>query len=234
MVAGRMAEAAAALIESWDQAQRRIACRPFPDEDERRLWYYTPTDHGGLPLAAMNPSQQRTVHRLVATGLSTPGYVTVAVIMGLDNILDQLEGWSVDFERKRGRDSMLYYVTIFGDPCTDAPWGWRFGGHHVSMHYTIGRRLGHTPRDHRRHPSLEAQDRSRPGRCRHRIGARCAHSEVMPASGPAPALPRSLPCCYRLRGSPPERRVPAFPPGAAGRRGPRAPPGHLGESAILH
>jgi hypothetical protein len=137
MVAGRMAEAAAALIESWDQAQRRIACRPFPDEDERRLWYYTPTDHGGLPLTAMNPSQQRTVHRLVATGLSTPGYVTVAVIMGLDNILDQLEGWSVDFLRERGRDPMLYYVTIFGEPGTDAPWGWRFGGHHVSLHYTI-------------------------------------------------------------------------------------------------
>ena len=71
MVAGRMAEAAAMLIESLDQAQRRIACRPFPDEDERRLWYYTPTDHGGLPLAAMGPIQHRNVHRLVATGLST-------------------------------------------------------------------------------------------------------------------------------------------------------------------
>jgi hypothetical protein len=137
MVAGRMAEAAAMLIESWDQAQRRIACRPFPDEDERRLWYYTPTDHGGLPLAAMGPIQHRNVHRLVATGLSTPGYVTVAVIMGLDNILDQLEGWSVDFRRERGRDPMLYYITIFGEPGTDAPWGWRFGGHHVSLHYTI-------------------------------------------------------------------------------------------------
>ena len=82
MVAGRMAEAAAMLIESLDQAQRRIACRPFPDEAERRLWYYTPTDHGGLPLAAMGPIQQRNVHRLVASGLSTPGYVTVAADHG--------------------------------------------------------------------------------------------------------------------------------------------------------
>ncbi len=137
IVAGRMAEAAAMLIESLDQAQRRIACRPFPDEDERRLWYYTPTDHGGLPLAAMGATQHRNVHRLVATGLSTAGYVTVAVIMGLDNILDQLEGWSVDFGRERGRDPLLYYITIFGEPGGDAPWGWRFGGHHVSLHYTI-------------------------------------------------------------------------------------------------
>jgi hypothetical protein len=147
MVAGRMAEAAATLIESWDQAQRRIACRPFPDEAERRLWYYTPTDHGGLPLAAMGPVQHRNVHRLVATGLSTPGYVTVALIMGLDNILDQLEGWSVDFGRERGRDPLLYYITIFGAPGGDAPWGWRFGGHHVSLHYTIigGQVVGSTP-----------------------------------------------------------------------------------------
>jgi Protein of unknown function (DUF3500) len=137
MVAGRMAEAAATLIDSWDQAQRRVACRPFPDEDERRLWYYTPTDHGGLPLAAMGGVQRQNVHRLVATGLSTPGYVTVAVIMGLDDILDQLEGWSVDFGRERGRDPQLYYITIFGEPGGDAPWGWRFGGHHVSLHYTI-------------------------------------------------------------------------------------------------
>jgi Protein of unknown function (DUF3500) len=137
MVAGRMAEAAAMLIESLDRAQRRIACRPFPDEDERRLWYYTPTDHGGLPLAAMGPIQRRNVHRLVASGLSTPGYVTVAVIIGLENVLDQLEGWSVDFGRERGRDPLLYYITIFGEPGGGAPWGWRFGGHHVSLHYTI-------------------------------------------------------------------------------------------------
>ena len=137
MVAGRMAEAAAILIESWDQAQRRVACRPFPDEDERRLWYYTPTDHGGLPLAAMRAIQHRNVHRLLATGLSTAGYVTVAAIVGLENILDQLEGWSVDFGRERGRDPLLYYITIFGEPGGDAPWGWRFGGHHVSLHYTI-------------------------------------------------------------------------------------------------
>jgi hypothetical protein len=136
MVAGRMAEAAAVLVESLDQAQRRVACRRFPDEDERRLWYYTPTDHGGLPLAAMGAIQQRNVQRLVASGLSTPGYVTVAVIMGLENVLDQVEGWSVDFGRERGRDPQLYYVTIFGEPGGDA-WGWRFGGHHVSLHYTI-------------------------------------------------------------------------------------------------
>jgi len=95
----------------------------------------------------MTPTQQRNVHRLVASGLSRPGYVTVALIIGLDNILDELEGFTVDFGRERGRDPTLYYITIFGEPGRDAPWGWRFGGHHVSLHYTVigGEVVGSTP-----------------------------------------------------------------------------------------
>jgi hypothetical protein len=137
VIAGRMAEAAAKLIKSWNRTQREVACRPWPDDDERRLWFYTPTDHGGLPLSAMSPTQQRHTHRLVASGLSRAGYVTVALIIGLDNILDELEGFSVDFARERGRDPGLYYMTVFGEPGRDTAWGWRFGGHHVSLHYSI-------------------------------------------------------------------------------------------------
>ncbi|MGI9493560.1 MAG: DUF3500 domain-containing protein [Geminicoccaceae bacterium] len=136
ILAGKMAEAATELVSALDQAQYQTACRPFPDDDERRLWFYTPTDHGGLPLSAMSSTQHRLVHRLVATGLSREGYATMAAIMGLENILDHLEGWRVDFTRERGRDPLLYYVTIFGEPGA-AAWGWRFGGHHVSLHHTI-------------------------------------------------------------------------------------------------
>ncbi|MGI9520826.1 MAG: DUF3500 domain-containing protein [Hyphomicrobiaceae bacterium] len=131
-----MGLAASALIRSFDSSQRGIACRSFPDDPERRLWFYTPTDHGGLPLSEMNSTQQRLVHRLVAAGLSQAGYNTVALIIGLDNVLDRLENFTVDFARLRGRDPQLYYVTVFGSPGSEA-WAWRFGGHHVSLHYTI-------------------------------------------------------------------------------------------------
>lgn len=137
IIADKMAEAATDLVEALDQSQCAIACRPFPDDDERRVWFYTPTDHGGLPFAAMSAAQHRLVHRLVATGLSRAGYVTMAAIMGLENILDHLEGWRVDFGRERGRDPLLYYITIFGEPSGGAAWAWRFGGHHVSLHHTI-------------------------------------------------------------------------------------------------
>jgi hypothetical protein len=74
--------------------------------------------------------------RLVATGLSEAGYVTVATVIGLENVLDRLEGWTVDWGRERGRDPGLYWLRVFGDPGDDA-WGWRLGGHHVSLNNAI-------------------------------------------------------------------------------------------------
>jgi Protein of unknown function (DUF3500) len=140
--AARMAAAAVAWLDALDPEQRTAATgsAPSPDAEtdaERRRWFYTPTDHGGLTLGAQRPSQQRLAHQLVASGLSTAGYVTVATIIGLDNVLDQVEGWSVDWGRERGRDPGLYYLRVFGEPGGAAPWGWRFGGHHVSLNNLV-------------------------------------------------------------------------------------------------
>ncbi len=132
-----MAEAGRELLERLDPDQRSVAAWPFPSDEERRLWFYTPTDHGGLPLGQMRPAQQRLALKLVASGLSRPGFVTVSTIMGLENALDQLEGWAVDFEYERGRDPARYYLRIFGEPGGEEPWAWRFGGHHVSVHHVV-------------------------------------------------------------------------------------------------
>ncbi len=140
--AARMAAAAAAWLDALDPAQRAVAAGAAPSPDagsdaERRRWFYTPTDHGGLTLGAQRPAQQRLAHQLVATGLSTAGYVTVATIVGLDNVLDHVEGFSIDWGRERGRDPGLYYLRVFGEPGGTAPWGWRFGGHHVSLNNLV-------------------------------------------------------------------------------------------------
>ncbi|MGZ4722587.1 MAG: DUF3500 domain-containing protein [Ilumatobacteraceae bacterium] len=136
-VAAKMAAEAARLVDSFDDSQRAIALWPFPSDDERRQWFYTPTDHGGLTLAAMTQPQHRLVFRLVASGLSTAGYVTASTIMGLENVLDQLEGFTASFERPRGRDPLMYFVRIFGTPSASGTWSWRLGGHHVSLNFTI-------------------------------------------------------------------------------------------------
>ncbi len=145
-LASRMAEAALALLASLDDGQRDRAAWPF-DDPERRRWFYTPTDHGGLALSEMDGGQQRLTHQLVATGLSTAGYVTMSTIMGLENVLDHVEGWTQDFGRSRGRDPQQYQVAVFGNPGPVGRWGWRFGGHHVSISVAVmdGSVVGTTP-----------------------------------------------------------------------------------------
>jgi Protein of unknown function (DUF3500) len=151
-VAERMAEAAAAWLAALDDEQRAVAIGPSPaggDEAdaERQRWFYTPTDHGGLTFHEQRPAQQRLAMALVAAGLSEAGYVSVATVMGLENVLDRTEGFTATFGRERGRDPGLYYLRVFGEPGGAAPWGWRFGGHHVSLNNLVvdGRVAATTP-----------------------------------------------------------------------------------------
>jgi hypothetical protein len=136
----RMAEAAADWLASLQPAQRDKAGYPFPATGERTRWYYTPNERGGLPLAEMDPVQQRLAHRLVASGLSEGGYAAASTIMGLENVLDAREGWRRSYSGRampnRGRDPQLYFVSVFGDPGAGS-WGWRVGGHHVALNYTV-------------------------------------------------------------------------------------------------
>jgi hypothetical protein len=85
-----------------------------------------------LTIHQQRPAQQRAAMRLVSTG-----YVTVATIMGLENVLDYIEGFKASFNRDRGRDPGLYYLRVFGEPGEQGLWGWRFGGHHISLNNLI-------------------------------------------------------------------------------------------------
>jgi len=145
-----MAAAAAEWLASLDPAQRAKASFGFPDDAERTRWYYTPTERGGLPLAEMGPVAQRLAHRLVASGLGEGGYAAAATIMGLENVLDAKEGWRRGYDGRtvphRGRDPQLYFLSVFGDPGSGS-WGWRVGGHHLALNYTLaaGGRVSASP-----------------------------------------------------------------------------------------
>src|SRR3954451_11104059 len=147
-----MAATALAWLDTLTDEQRPVAVGPGPDADaerdaERRRWFYTPTDHGGLTLQAQRPAQQRRAMALLGAGTAWPGFVAVATVMGLENVLDHTEGFTAMFDRERGRDPGLYYLRVFGDPAGQAPWGWRFGGHHVSVSHLVvdGQVVASTP-----------------------------------------------------------------------------------------
>jgi hypothetical protein len=134
-VASEFSRLVAELASTLNDSQRTEMC--FPESDPERLrWFYTPTNHGGLPLSEMASSQHRLVHRLLAAALSAAGHTTVATVMGLENVLDRVEGFGVSYGRERGRDPLLYWLSVFGD-WESGNWSWRFGGHHVSLHFSV-------------------------------------------------------------------------------------------------
>lgn len=150
VVAAAMTGAAAAWLRSLTPEQVAVAQCGSPltpgAEAERLTWFYTPTDHGGLAIRDQTPHQESLAMQLVASGLSKAGFATVATVMGLENVLDQVEGWQVHWGRQRGRDPGLYWIRLFGGP-GDPIWAWRFGGHHISLNNLIvaGRVVSTTP-----------------------------------------------------------------------------------------
>ena len=138
-VAERMGEAAGDLLASLDDEQRALAAWPFPADDERRRGSTRRPITAASPSTAMRPAQQRPRCGCCATGLSAAG---------VRHGDDDHRAWRTCSTTSRagqrdvraasaGRDPGMYYVRVFGEPAPAAPWGWRFGGHHVSINHTV-------------------------------------------------------------------------------------------------
>ena len=138
-VVERMAEAASDWLASLPADLKAKANPDFADP-KREVWYYTPTDHEGVPMADLTVRQVQLAHRLLASGLSLPAYRRATLIMNLEAWSDAAGGWRVPRGSMRGvmhgQDPAMYFASVFGTP-GERLWGWRFGGHHVSVHYTL-------------------------------------------------------------------------------------------------
>jgi hypothetical protein len=136
-----MAAAAAAIVDALDHDQWARLSFDFADTDERRSWAYFPRDHRGLPLLAMDVTQRKLVHALVASALSLQAHAAVSAIMALESVLARVEGNPMSAVRDPGR----YFLSMFGVP-SDPMWAWRLEGHHVVLNFVIaGDEISSTP-----------------------------------------------------------------------------------------
>jgi len=132
--AEEMAQAASVWLAALDEGAREKALHPFGD-DERENWHFVPRPfegegvRAGVPMKEMEGEQRHLAYALVQTGLSHRGYLTAMQIMSLEQVLWELE-------QSPRRDTLMYYLAIFGEPGADR-WGWRFEGHHLSMSFTV-------------------------------------------------------------------------------------------------
>lgn len=143
--AGEMAEAAKVLLASLTDEQKAKMVYQLTDE-ERENWHFIPKPfegegmRGGLTLKDMRPDQRHLAYALLSTALSHRGYTTALEIMSLEQVLWELENQAPK------RDTLMYYISIFGEPGSKA-WGWRWEGHHLAQNFTIvdGKIVAATP-----------------------------------------------------------------------------------------
>ena len=141
-VATDMVQAATRLLGTFDAGQRQAASYPLTDA-ERENWNFVPIARQGLPFKRMSTEQQALGLALLRTGLSHTGMARANAIMALEFVLKELE-----HNQPAGRrDPTLYFITFFGEPSLERPWGWRFEGHHLSFNFTVvdGRHVFFTP-----------------------------------------------------------------------------------------
>ncbi|MER3416655.1 MAG: hypothetical protein C4297_10640 [Gemmataceae bacterium] len=134
----RMMHAATRFLAALTAEQRQKAVFAF-DHPERFNWHFVPLEDAhkrptrkGLAFEEMNQAQRESALALLRSGTSSAGYRAATTIMSLEAILHELE-------KGKGpvRNPDWYFVTIFGDPSKDGPWGWRIEGHHLSVNFTL-------------------------------------------------------------------------------------------------
>ena len=135
---GKMKAAADAFLTALTPELKTKASFDFADK-HRTAWYFTPQQkektftRKGARLEEMTAEQKKAALALLRTGVSAKGYEQATTIIGLENLLLELEGPKGAMTRNSG----WYFVSVFGDPSNTGKWGWRFEGHHLSVNYTL-------------------------------------------------------------------------------------------------
>jgi hypothetical protein len=141
-IAAVNADMSAAALKFWNSLtpqQQAKAGFPFANP-ERTNWHFTPgpwngVGRKGLPWKEMTPEQVKLGHELVRTGLSEMGYTEAQATQINEDTLGAME--KAAGASRIPRDPQNYYISIFGKPGTNDPWGWRFEGHHVAFNFTV-------------------------------------------------------------------------------------------------
>src|SRR5438445_8042487 len=114
-----MQDEAVAFLRSLTPEQRRLAVFAI-DSPERLDWHYIPRGRQGLALEAMDDRQRAAARGLLRAALSDAGYRKATDIMRLEEVLRAIER-----VRRFRRDPDNYAWSVFGDPESGSPWGWR-------------------------------------------------------------------------------------------------------------
>jgi hypothetical protein len=116
------------FLASLDVEQR--AAVSFPVHSE--VWRHWSNIHRnvmrhGLCFAELTDRQLDLAYRVMRAGLGARAYDTARNAMRLNEHLAELTGLPDEF------GEFFYWISIFGEPAADAPWGFQIDGHHCNI-----------------------------------------------------------------------------------------------------
>jgi hypothetical protein len=133
--------AALELLEALDADQRQQVQFEVDSDAWRRWWNIHPfLMRHGLQLEHLADAQRAAVLRLVEHTLSAGGYQTARDVMRLNHTIGEITGSWTEY------GEWVYFISLFGEPSEDEPWGWQIDGHHLIVNcFVLGDQLVITP-----------------------------------------------------------------------------------------
>lgn len=134
-------DAADAFLAALAPDVRAKACFPL-DSANWRSWYNVHMNffRHGVMLDDLPMAQRELGLDLLRATLSSRGFAQARDIMRLNEVLAQVSRSFDEF------GEWPYFVSIFGTPSRDQPWGWQFDGHHLNVNcFVLGDEIVLTP-----------------------------------------------------------------------------------------
>ncbi len=129
------------FLASLDAKQRDAVSFPVDSE----VWRHWSNIHRnvmrhGLCFAELSDRQLDLAYGIMRVALGTRAYETARNAMRLNEHLAELTGLPDEF------GEFFYWISIFGTPSSDAPWGFQIDGHHCNINcFVLGDQMVLTP-----------------------------------------------------------------------------------------
>jgi hypothetical protein len=134
-------EVARSFLAALTPEQRKAACFAIDDEAWRRWSNIHPwLMRHGVCLADLDGDQRERALALLREAMSLTGYRTARDIMRLNEHVLEITSKTEEY------GEWFYWVSIFGTPSPEQPWGWQIDGHHLNVNcFVLGDQLVLTP-----------------------------------------------------------------------------------------
>jgi Protein of unknown function (DUF3500) len=136
-----LSDAAIEFLLSLD-AKQRATVRFDVEGEVWRTWsnIHRNLMRHGLCMAELSDRQRELAYGVLSAGVGARAYETARNVMKLNEHLGELTGLPEEF------GELYYWISIFGEPSMDMPWGFQFDGHHCNINcFVLGDQMVLSP-----------------------------------------------------------------------------------------